>query len=248
MSARRVGVASGLVVALTATTLTWFAVTSKGETVHRTDLNDGGVWVSSAKDGRFARVNKAVGQFDAGVVANSGAGEALDILQDDMAVAGLVSGSGALTPIDPRTGRLAEGAGASVPPPTVDTNQTVYVPRTVDLRGGTLAMVEPKTGKVWAQTYEPDSGIGSFEGLAPGTTPLATVGATAALAVDVEGNVHAVSGATGKVVTIPHTATGYGRPVTAQLKLRDAKVVDITAVDVASGGVAAREGAARGVQ
>ena len=230
MSARRVGVASGLVVALTATTLTWFAVTSKGETVHRTDLNDGGVWVSSAKDGRFARVNKAVGQFDAGVVANSGAGEALDILQDDMAVAGLVSGSGALTPIDPRTGRLAEGAGASVPPPTVDTNQTVYVPRTVDLRGGTLAMVEPKTGKVWAQTYEPDSGIGSFEGLAPGTTPLATVGATAALAVDVEGNVHAVSGATGKVVTIPHTATGYGRPVTEQLKLRDAKVVDITAV------------------
>ena len=90
MSTRRVGVASGLVVALAATSLTYFAVTSKGETVHETDLSDGGVWVSSAKDARFARVNKAVGQFDAGVAASSGSGEPVDILQDDNAVAGLV--------------------------------------------------------------------------------------------------------------------------------------------------------------
>ncbi|MEO6410980.1 MAG: hypothetical protein ABIO48_00210, partial [Pedococcus sp.] len=70
MSTRRVGVASGLVVALAATSLTFFAVTSKGETVHETELSDGGVWVSSAKDARFARVNKAVGQFDGGVAAS----------------------------------------------------------------------------------------------------------------------------------------------------------------------------------
>src|SRR6476469_6825076 len=130
MSTRRVGVASGLVVALAATSLTFFAVTSKGETVHETELSDGGVWVSSAKDARFARVNKAVGQFDGGVVASSGPGEPVDILQDDNAVAGLELGSGALTPIEPKSGRVDEAGGTAVPAARPGTNQTVFVPRT----------------------------------------------------------------------------------------------------------------------
>src|SRR6476469_6756174 len=122
MSTRRVGVASGLVVALAATSLTFLAVTSKGETVHEADLSDGGVWVSSAKDARFARVNKAVGQFDAGVAASSGPGEPVDVLQDDNAVAGLVVGSGSLTPIEPTSGRLSESGSVFVNAPRVATN------------------------------------------------------------------------------------------------------------------------------
>jgi fibronectin type 3 domain-containing protein len=223
-------VASGLVVALAATSLTFFAVTSKGETVHETELSDGGVWVSSAKDARFARVNKAVGQFDGGVAASSGSGEPVDILQDDNAVAGLVVGSGAFTPIEPKSGRLDEGTGVSVPAPQVGTNLQVFVPRTVDMRGGTAAIIDPKTGKVWAQTYDAKAGLVTLEALTTGAKPLAVVGGTAALAVDVKGGVHAVSGATGKVVSIARTATGFAKPVTESIKLKDAKVVDITAV------------------
>ncbi|TPG17093.1 Ig-like domain-containing protein [Pedococcus bigeumensis] len=230
MSTRRVGVASGLVVALAATSLTFFAVTSKGETVHETELSDGGVWVSSAKDARFARVNKAVGQFDGGVAASSGSGEPVDILQDDNAVAGLVVGSGSLTPIEPKSGRLDEGTGVSVPAPQAGTNLQVFVPRTVDMRGGTAAIIDPKTGKLWAQTYDPKAGLVTLEALTTGAKPLATVGAVAALAVDVKGGVHAVSGATGKVISIARTATGFAKPVTESIKLRDAKIVDITAV------------------
>ncbi|SDP53195.1 Fibronectin type III domain-containing protein [Pedococcus dokdonensis] len=230
MSTRRVGVASGLVVALAATSLTFFAVTSKGETVHETELSDGGVWVSSAKDARFARVNKAVGQFDGGVVASSGPGEPVDILQDDNAVAGLVVGSGSFTPIEPKSGRLSDSSGVFVHSPRVATNQRVFVPGTVDLRGGTVAKIAPSTGKVWGQAYDPKVGLVSLQGLVDGAKRLATVGAVSALAVDVEGNIHAVSGATGKVVTIPRTPAGFGKPVTEQIKLKDAKVVDITAV------------------
>lgn len=230
MSTRRVGVASGLVVALAATSLTFFAVTSKGETVHETELSDGGVWVSSAKDARFARVNKAVGQFDGGVAASSGSGEPVDILQDDFAVAGLVVGSGALTPIEPKSGRLAEGTGVSAPASQAGTNLQVFVPRTVDLRGGTVAMVDPKSGKVWAQTYDAKAGLVTLEALTTGAKPLVTVGAVAAIAVDVKGGVHAVSGATGKVVSIARTATGFAKPVVESVTLKDAKVVDITAV------------------
>ncbi|NNM48065.1 Ig-like domain-containing protein [Knoellia koreensis] len=230
MSRRRVGVASGLVVALTAGVLTYAAVSSKGETVHRSDLDDGSVWVSSAKDGRFARVNKAVGQFDGGVASDSGPGDPVDILQDDNAVAGLVLGSGSLTPIDTRTSAVAQGSGVSVPAPQSGTNLQVFVPRTVDLRGGTVAMIDPKTGKVWGQRYTSDQGISTLEGLTVGAKPLATVGGTAALAVDVKGGIHAVSGATGKVVSIPQLGDGFGKPVEESIKLSNAKVVDITAV------------------
>jgi hypothetical protein len=225
-----VGVASGLVVALTAGVLTYAAVSSKGETVHETDLDDGSVWVSSSKDARFARVNKAVGQFDGGVATSAGSGDPLDILQDDNAVAGLVLGSGSLTPIDTRANRVAEGSGVSVPAPQSGTNQQVFVPRTVDLRGGTVATVDPRTGKVWGQTYSADAGLSTLEGLTAGVKPLATVGPTAAVAVDVSGGIHAVSGATGKVVSIPRTPTGFGKPVTETIELESAKVVDITAV------------------
>jgi hypothetical protein len=223
-------VASGLVVALAATSLTFFAVTSKGETVHETDLNDGGVFVSSAKDARFARVNKAVGQFDAGVVASSGPGEPIDVFQDDNAVAGLVVGSGSFTPIEPRSGRLDESVSTSVPAPRTATNQTVFVPGTVDLRGGTVAMVDPRDGRVWGQTYDAREGLSSLEGLQTAAKPLTKVGAVAALAVDVKGGIHVASGATGTVVSIPRTAAGFGKPVTEKIKLKDAKVVDITAV------------------
>ena len=89
VSNRKVGIASALTVAVAASSLTFFAVQSKGETVHEADLNDGGVWVSSAANASFARLNKAASQFDAGVKANTTSDSPLDVLQDGSAVAGL---------------------------------------------------------------------------------------------------------------------------------------------------------------
>ena len=226
---RGVGLASALVVALVATSLTYFAITSEGETVHEADLNDGGVWVSSAADASFARLNKAVSQFDAGVKATTTAQSPLDVVQDGSAVAGLSLATNQLIPIDTSTGRLDEGAAVAFPTPVRATNLDVFVPRTVDLRGGTVATVDPGTGKVWAQRVDARQGISGLEGLSSGAKPLAQVGAVAALAVDIHGGVHAVSGATGTVVSLPATPTGFGRPVTTKTRMR-AKAVDITAV------------------
>ena len=58
---RKAGVASVAAVAVAASSLTYFAVTSKGETVHEADLNDGGVWVSSAANASFARLVDELG-------------------------------------------------------------------------------------------------------------------------------------------------------------------------------------------
>jgi hypothetical protein len=223
-----VGVASGLVVTLAATTLTVFAVRSEGQTVHEADLNDGGVWVSSTRDGRFARVNKAIGQFDAGLLSPSAPGQSIDILQDDQAVAGL-SATGELVPIDTRVGRLDESLSVGIPKPASATNLTVFAPRTVDLHGGTIATVDPRTGKVWGTRVDTDAGITGLDGINAGAKPLATVGPVAAVAVDVKGGIHAVSAARGAVVSIPATATGFGPPVTESIKL-ESKAVDISAV------------------
>ena len=231
-STRRVGVASGAVVALAASSLTFFAVTSKGETVHRADLNDGGVWVSSSKDARFARVNKAVGQFDAGVVASSGPGDPVDVVQDDNAVAGLVSSSGALTAIEPTTGRLDESTGVTVPPQSVATNLKVFVPQTVDLRGGTVAIVDPRTGKVWGQTYDPAVGLTLARGphrrrqaARRASAPWRPWPSTCAAASTPS------PARPARVVSIPRTAAGFGTPSHRRRSAcSDAKVVDITAV------------------
>ena len=230
VSNRKVGIASALTVAVAASSLTFFAVQSKGETVHEADLNDGGVWVSSAANASFARLNKAASQFDAGVKANTTSDSPLDVLQDGSAVAGLSLAGSQLIPIDTRTGRLNESAAVAVPAPGAATNLTTFVPRTVDLRGGTVAMIDPKSGKVWAQRVDSRQGIAGLEGLSAAAKPVAQVGAVAALAVDVDGGVHAVSGATGKVVSLKATATGFEKPVTSTVALKAAKAVDITAV------------------
>ena len=69
-SGRTRTIASATAVALVAGGLTYAAVRSEGETVHRSDLDDGGVWVTSAQQARFGRVNQAIKQLDAGVAAD----------------------------------------------------------------------------------------------------------------------------------------------------------------------------------
>ena len=211
---RRVSVA---VVAALVVGLFYAATASSGEKVHEARLNDSGVWVTSAALAKFGRLNTPIEQLDAGVSTDVPEGSGLDVLQDGSAVLGLAKGTGQLLPIDPKVSSAGSGSQAPAFPVT---EAGTFKPLPIDLRAGTVATVDPKTGKVWAQRFDPQAPLGDLGELAPTTKPLATVGANPAIAVDDKGNVHVVSGRTGQVVTLAARADGFAKPVTVKTALR----------------------------
>ena len=222
----RRGIASVGAVAVVASMLTYAAVTSQGSTVHDADVGDGGVWVSSSAQAKFGRINTQARQLDAGVSTALADGSQVDILQDGAAVVGVATGN-TLLPIDVRTATSVEsGASAPVAPARDD---GTFTPATVDLRGGTIATVDPKTGKVWAQRVNTQDGIESLQDIGSSAKPLATIGGNAAVAVDLTGNVIAASGLTGRVVTIAPLGTAMAKPVTVTTTVRAAHL-DVTSV------------------
>ncbi len=222
----RRGIASIGVVAVAASMLTYAAVTSQGSTVHEADVGDGGVWVSSSAQAKFARLNTGARQLDAGVSTALADGSKVDILQDGAAVVGVATGN-TLLPIDVRTATSEEsGASAPVRP---SSDKGTFSPATVDLRGGTIATIDPKTGKVWAQRVDTKGGIESLQDISSTSKPLATIGGNASLAVDISGKVIAASGATGRVVTIAPNGKAMAKPVTVPTNVR-APLLDVTAV------------------
>ena len=78
--------------------LTYAAVTSRGSTVHESDVGDGAVWVSSSAQAKFGRLNTQARQLDAGVATALADGSEVDILQDGAAVVGVATGN-TLSPI-----------------------------------------------------------------------------------------------------------------------------------------------------
>ncbi|HSO65754.1 MAG TPA: Ig-like domain-containing protein, partial [Ornithinibacter sp.] len=212
---------------LVASGLGYVAVASQGTTVHEAALNDAGVWVSSDAQAKFARANVPIGQLDTGVATSVTAGSGLDVLQDGAAVVGVGTGAGQLFPIDPRTSTAGDPAASLVTQsPTPDR----FTPSPVDLRGGTIALLDRESGKVWAQRVDSRAGItGGLGELSAAAEPVAEVGKDAAIAVDTTGTVHAVSGATGAVTSIPVVAGTLGAPVVVPTALRSPSP-DITAV------------------
>lgn len=172
----RRGVASVGAVAIAASMLTYAAVTSQGSTVHEADVGDGGVWVSSSAQAKFARLNTGARQLDAGVSTALADGSKVDVLQDGAAVVGVATGN-TLLPIDVRTATTQE-SGAAAPAPLKNTPGQ-FTPSTVDLRGGTIATVDPKSGKVWAQRVDSKKGVESLQDVGTTAKPLATIGAVA---------------------------------------------------------------------
>ncbi len=218
--------AGGLVVALVVGGLGYAAVASDGSTVHEADLNDAGVWVSSAQQAKFAKANVPIGQLETGVATDASAGAGLDVLQDGAVVLGLNTGTGELFPLDARTSTAGEPVAQVA---AVSGAEGRFVPRPVDLRGGTLAVLDPASGKVFAQKVDPKAGTSAFPDVAVGAKPVATVGKNAALAVGVDGTVHVASGLDGTVTTIAATPTGFAAPVVTASGLRST-LPDLTAV------------------
>lgn len=238
---RALRVVSGTLFTLAVGVTATFAARSDGEPVHDVALGDGGVWVTSGsaegrEQGMWGRVLRGAHQLDTVIpgggetVVDPGAKEdvpRVDVLQDGRDVVGITA-TRDLVPIDPETGEAGTKRGRA-PRPTYESGERFFRSPVVDLRGGTIAMIEPQSGRIWAQRVDRD-GVTDLSGLTPDAEPLATVEqGPASLVVDVEGNIKAVSAKNGKVLDIPVEGHGFGEPATRTLTL-GGRAVDITAL------------------
>ncbi len=183
--------------------LVWWAVSAAGYPTRELDLNDTGIWISNNDGGEYGRINKAVSGLDARL---SPPGERLrsyelDILQDGNAVLGWDQSSATLTPIDTATGK-----------PVAEQGVGLDATGSVQIRGGTVAMID-RTGKIWAQTYDPLTGPANVVGLGGDNKPVADLKLTdkdskASLAVAEDGTVYAADTA-GRLLTIRADGTDF---------------------------------------
>ena len=195
----------GLIATLALAVIATFAVVSVGYPVNKLDLHDSGIWVTNDAEQSYGRINKSAVGLDAFLDLPGSAGTPeLDVLQDASAVVEYDAAGGSLVPIDSAAVTNAADQVVNLRPGTL-----------VDMRGGTIAAVEPATGKVWAGRYDPAERVADLRALDPavpalgdiGEPPAGSTGQTVALAVGVDGTVH-VAGVNGKTLTI---GVGDGR-------------------------------------
>ena len=217
----------GLVTTLALALIATFAVISVGYPVNKLNLHDSGIWVTNDAEQSYGRINKTAVGLDAFLDLPGAAGrQELDVLQDGGAVVEYDRAGGALVPVDSSAVTNATDNAITLPPGSV-----------VDLRGGTVAAVDP-SGKVWAGRYDPEQRTADIRALDPALPALATVpvpapGSTAtdavvALAVGVDGTVHVVS-ATGDTLTIGIDDGRFAEPVKGKLPTA-LRSVQVTAV------------------
>ena len=208
-----------------------FAYLSRGYPANRVDLNDAGIWVTNDSGGLFGRLNKSAASLDAYFNPAGGAqtAYALDVSQDQGTVLAWDRTGGKIAPVDVASAKIITDSAVPLPSTTV-----------MDMRGGTVAALDPATGKIWASRYAVDSPMpANLTSLANTAKPVAQVSATpqgqtltegarfSSLVVDAGGAIHAAD-ITGKSVTVPASATGFGKPVSKDIGTRES--VDLTAV------------------
>lgn len=224
-------IASVLVTTLVVTSLAVFAFLNRGYPANRVDLNDAGVWVTNDGGGLFGRLNKSASSLDAFFNPYGGAQSAytLDVVQDAGTVLAWDKAGAKLSPVEVASAKLLNDNSVPMPSSMM-----------VDMRAGTVAVLEPATGKIWATRYAADSGQApNLTSLASTAKPIAEITAASksgtfkegahfsALVVDTSGAVHAAD-ITGKAVTIPVAEGVFGKPVTSTVPKRES--IALTAV------------------
>jgi large repetitive protein len=171
------------------------ALSTPGYPVQQAHLHDDGVWVTSDQAGEFGRINKAVGQLDGVLDApDSGGRPELDIVQDGAAVAGWDQAAGNLLPIGVTGLTLGTDQKANI----VNQGQ-------VAMAGGTLAVLDPSSGALWAMRYDPDASLGSLAALDRTARPsVKSVGKNATMTVGQDGVIHTVSAAGDTTTAVPN--------------------------------------------
>ncbi|MBK8867270.1 MAG: hypothetical protein IPN45_04225 [Actinomycetales bacterium] len=195
-----------------------FAVLSDGNPSRKLDVHDSGIWVTNDKDGLFGRLNKSAEALDNVFMPPGGAqtNYALDVRQDRSVVVAWDQSGGRLLPVDVGLGVAVADRAVTLAPDSI-----------VDLRGGSLAVLDRKSGKIRATRYASDATtvtmspldstmpsiaeLGAGSPSAPGGQA-ASVGGSMAMAIGVDGSVHAASSA-GKVVTLPVAEAGFAEAV-----------------------------------
>lgn len=216
----------GAVLTVALAVLTAYAVMATGQHVQKLDLNDSGIWASGNEQLAFTRLLKSASAQDVRLAATKEpqAGE-VDILQDGMAVLGVFSGT--LSPIDP-VAATADADGAVTP----------VAGAHIDMRGGTVAALDPASGKLWAARIEPAARSIDLSALDPSAKPLAEIQAApggvspdqaASLSVGADGSIHAVS-ASGRAVRVPVVKAALGEPEYRTLAPSGLKSVQVAAL------------------
>lgn len=206
-----------LALVLVVTGVVFYAVTAQGYQAHETELNDGGVWVTNSSDGFYGRVNKPIGQLDGALFARLES--SLDIIQDGAAVVGWDVSAGLISTVDPAGVRIPPGEEASVPTAAA-----------AELAGGSLAVLDPDTGKVWTQRTDPRLGLPVLSALDQDAPARVEAGGDAALAVTTGGTVLVASGAEDTLTTLTPRAHDHVAGEPEPLPDEVGAVVDLTAV------------------
>lgn len=216
----------GVVVALVTSMLVVLALSADGYESRHVSLNDGGIWVTSDADGLFGRLNKPAGSIDLAFYPPGGAQTAytLDVRQQGAAVTAWDKASGRLMPVDVTTGKAIAEQGVPV---SADEH--------VDLDGGTLAVLDPGTNKLWATQVDPSTSIPSLSDLDPSTRGAAIFPKRSGdgtrsgdVAVGVDGSVYAAN-TSGDVATLTRSGQRFGRPRFTRLD-GDLESVQVTAI------------------
>lgn len=197
-----------LAVTVASVTVLALAINAVGQRVERVDANNAALWVTSNQDDRYGRFNKASSTIE---LANR-PGEAiamgnLDVAQDGNTLLVRDDAAGKLIPVDTASG--LNGIEASI---------GLASGTKLDLRGGTLAILDPASGKLWAKRTDGSQGQVDLSGFDPTSAPLTDLGpvsevgdSAAALSVGADGSIHAAS-TNGKSVVIAATESGFGQP------------------------------------
>jgi large repetitive protein len=191
----RAALVSWLAVAVAVGGVVAYAVQAEGYQAHKAELNDGGIWVTSNRDGSYGRINKPIGELDGTIFSRIDS--TLDIVQDGSSVVGVNLSDGVVMPLDPAQMRPPDGEEAAIPGSPA-----------VGMAGGSLAVLDTASGKLWATNEDPKVGVPPVSSLADQTDPVATVGEDAALAVALDGTVYAVSADTDELLTVRQGAGG----------------------------------------
>ncbi|HLT84934.1 MAG TPA: Ig-like domain-containing protein [Phototrophicaceae bacterium] len=179
---RRQRLVSGATVGVLGAGLVVAGVLYDGVATADVDLNDGGVWVTSQEHMRLGRLNSQVQLLDGGLAARSAS---FDVLQEAADVYLVDEGAGVLQQVDPAT---------------VTTTTTVSLPgpRQIEMAGGTVAVLDSRSGQLHAA---PTSRVGSLAD--EELEASARLGANGVIAVGADGTTYGVSPSDATIVAVP---------------------------------------------
>ena len=197
MVRHRTTLASYVALIVAIVSITMYAIDAQGFTIHRADLNDGGVWVSSNDGGQVARDLVPIRQLDAAVRAGE-RGADVDVVQDGSFVLAVSRTARAATPVATDSGKGVDGQKISLP--------SSYV---LQAGGGSAAVIDTASGKLWAAPVDPVEGTTMVRSLDVNSETVADVGAQSSMAVAQNGAIFAASARSRRLTTVKADAGGF---------------------------------------